>query len=890
MTDNTKAKTHLKSAETKLNDLSNISEINKITAARSLDLFNNLHTGNNLFVDNEVRTDIENVRNRLQTWALVNDAVNEITQLNADEAALPAGATSAARRAEIGRDRSHLLRVTGGTSAAPWIWSTNIINRQTEYNTLSTFANYFDTWSNIGNIDLDVTTIPWAARAWITNITQNLDWLFTPWYSNADYTLCDDQGQPLPVSGGNYTIQIGWQTATLSGVNFTTVGGVRYLDLTNLTITPPTVDLSQALNLSINATYSAATLWVSNVNLVCNKKFKLQLRNGPAPVPVNTSTLRQTEIDNYNTTLPGNIVQNEIQSQYTNTLPSLQREAVFDALKHLDGARFTQLEDYGKKNGRENEIKEELYQHIYNNFLRTWPISLDIANINSYTNFRDWFAHNNRTWNNDPKIIWDALTYQNYLHNNLNTSIQDYIKSWLERIFINNWTNNIRIKTELSDFLTKINQRRNDDEMVWWQRINQAVEWNIWADDIMNKYRRRILWIPFGRQNVSYMRFYNWASHELKDQTVDIATNTRIIDKNNAEPVKYDLKTNISGKNNISVTIDFPEDNKRYKKKSITLKQGEVSTLARKILNCPQIPDFKVRAHIVYNMMTSMIKIAAKKNFSLNYRVPGTTQQREIIMNDKNIALYGWDDVWWVRTETTLFDYDSFVNTNTFHGMGDSRSLQTAIDTLMGHFNFAMNQYHEGYRNAVRSRLLKTKVSANSFWCSPIKTIMNLKNVRQFDFETKVWDVDITFVKNKITLKKWNIEISGKNLGKLLNYRKNKIRVFDGLERDILSAFYDELIKKLRENTKVNTSNFWVRDPLTQNIYVMDEDGEFGIITPEDPGNILNGRSNRIISKDDLDAVDARWWRRMCSPEETKEILMNPLIIGRMIKAINRRI
>jgi len=66
MTDNSRAKTHLKTAETKLNDLSNVSEINKITAARSLDLFNNLHTGNNLFVDAEVRTDIENVRNRLQ--------------------------------------------------------------------------------------------------------------------------------------------------------------------------------------------------------------------------------------------------------------------------------------------------------------------------------------------------------------------------------------------------------------------------------------------------------------------------------------------------------------------------------------------------------------------------------------------------------------------------------------------------------------------------------------------------------------------------------------------------------------------------------------------------------------------------------------------------------
>lgn len=896
MTDNSRAKSHLKSAETKLNDLSNVSEINRITAARNLDLFNNLHTGNNLFVDDEVKTDIENVRNRLQVWALVADATNEIIQLNTDESALPttwpAAASSGTRRAEIGRDRTNLLRITGGTAIAPWAWSTNLINRQTEYNNLSTYANYFNTWSRIWNVDLDITTAPGAARAWIANINQNLDWLFktAPWDPDANYTLCDDQGNPLPVSWGNYTIQIGWQTATLSWINFTIVGWVRHLDLTNLTITPPTVDLSQPLKLSINGTYPAATVWVNNVNLVCNKKFQLQLRNGPAPIPMNTLALRQTQIDTYNTTLPGNIVQNELVTQYNNRLSSLQREAVFEALKHLDGIRFSQLEEYGKKNWKENEIKEELYQQIYRNFLSVWPIALNITNINTYNTFRDWFAHDSRTWNNDPNVIRDNVSYQNYVHNNLSNSVQEYLKYWLNELLTNSVPNNMRLKTELSSFLTAIEQRRNDNEVVWWARINDAIQWNIWANDQMVKHRRRrILWIPFGRPDVSYMRFYNWASHEIKDQSVDISTNSRITDLNNPEPVKYDLKTNISGKNNINVTIDFPENDKRYRRKSITLKQWEVSTLARKILNCPDIPDFKVRAHIVYNMMVSMVQIAKKKNFSLNYRVPGTALQREIIMNKENISLVETNDTWGTRTENVLFDYDSFVTTNTFHGMGNSRSLQTAIDVLMWHFNFSMNQYHEWYRNATRSRLLKTKVSANNFWTSPIKTITNLRTVRQFDFTTNVGDVEISFEKNNITLKKWDIEISGKNLWKLLEYRKNKTRIFDGMEREIVWAFYKALKEKLRENSKINRSNFWVRDPLTQNIYVLDEDGEFGVITPEDPGNILNGRNNRIIRKTELDDVDSRGWRRMCTPEETKEIFMNPMIMGRMIKAMNRR-
>ena len=134
--------------------------------------------------------------------------------------------------------------------------------------------------------------------------------------------------------------------------------------------------------------------------------------------------------------------------------------------------------------------------------------------------------------------------------------------------------------------------------------------------------RKRFLGISYGRSDVNYGRFYNGASYEIKDQSVDITTNSRVEDLKNPEPVKYDIKTNIASKNNISVTLKFPATDKRYPKKEMILKAGEVSTLARKILNCPDIRDFKVRTHIVYNMLVSMVKISAKKNFSLRYRVP----------------------------------------------------------------------------------------------------------------------------------------------------------------------------------------------------------------------------------------------------------------------------
>lgn len=429
--------------------------------------------------------------------------------------------------------------------------------------------------------------------------------------------------------------------------------------------------------------------------------------------------------------------------------------------------------------------------------------------------------------------------------------IKKYFEWRFDEVFSKNTDGNTYLKAELSRFLTDIEKRKNDNEQVGGQYIHQAIEGNITDKDIMKKYKRKkFLGISRGRPDVSYMRFYNGASHEIKDQKVDIYTNTKVEDLNNPEPVKYDLKTDILGKNNISVTIKFPDNDKRYPRKEITLKQGEVSTLAKKILNCPEIRDFKVKTHIVYNMLVSMIEISKKKDLSLRYRDPTTGHQREIIKTDKNITLYDWDDAGGIRAEKILFDYDAFVATNTFHGTGDNRSLQTAIDELMGHFNYAMNTYHEQYRKATKSNLLKTNISANNFWTSPLKTIMNLKTTRKFDFTTTAksddgkQNVEIEFKNNTIRLKMGDIELKGKDLGKILEYRKNKVRVFDGVERNIIFAFYDEIIKKLRENSKINRSNFAVRDDLTKNIYVMDEDGQLGIVTPEDPGDILGNKTH----------------------------------------------
>ena len=88
MVDNNAAKSHLNNVETTLNNLDNVSNINTVIAARSLDLFRNL-TSNNFFVDKSAKDAVESIMNRLNT-TLISDANTKFTELENERAALPA--------------------------------------------------------------------------------------------------------------------------------------------------------------------------------------------------------------------------------------------------------------------------------------------------------------------------------------------------------------------------------------------------------------------------------------------------------------------------------------------------------------------------------------------------------------------------------------------------------------------------------------------------------------------------------------------------------------------------------------------------------------------------------------------------------------------------------
>jgi len=132
--------------------------------------------------------------------------------------------------------------------------------------------------------------------------------------------------------------------------------------------------------------------------------------------------------------------------------------------------------------------------------------------------------------------------------------------------------------------------------------------------------------------------------------------------------------------------------------------------------------------------------------------------------------------------------------------------------------------------------------------------------------------------------------ISSRTLGKLLRHRQWWVRVFDGMEREICGKAYEELIKKMRENSKVARTNFWIKDVITGRTYILDADGQLGYINAKqaanDPEMIRKWRS----SKREYGIVDnPPEARRMCDESETREVMKNPFLMGRLIKTMNSR-
>ncbi|MCX6824516.1 MAG: hypothetical protein NT085_05325 [candidate division SR1 bacterium] len=707
----------------------------------------------------------------------------------------------------------------------------------------------------------------------------------------SEYAICNTAGEELQRNGQELDGQIvGGKAVKIKGINIQNVNNINELHINNLQISPlegVTFPAHLALNVRIRIQDP-----VTGINLDHFKTLNITINR-----PIFNQQARQAEVNAINTR--GNTIVNSMNANYATLIARLEREAFYRGLEKADGPKFNKLTP---------EQKETLYQDVRNTYRtpagnpRTGAQFGRAANLRRMNNFNtgtlsflEWITGDNHE-SNKPEFTINPEAYRAYIHNNLEDQIKKYFERRFDEVFSENLEGNTYLKKQLTDFLTDIEHQKVDTN------VHQDILGDIDAVDEMENRRRFGI---IGRNDVNYLRFFAGQDSKLdiKDQTVNITTNNRPEDLNNPEPVKYDMNMEVSGKQQILVNI------KIEKNKEIKLKAGDPAAMVRKILQCEDIQHGKVRAHVVYNLIKGFIDVAKKKDISLTYRDPGTGDMMVIKMDGKNIVLEQQDDHTNAggthrRNTTVLFDHQYFENTNTFDSTrgNENRRLRVGIDRMMGHFNFAMNELHYQYRQASERRWMglrrgETRMTLpTSFWLSPIKKLINLGTTTKFDFSTTAQangkSVSIEFKKNKFTLNMAGLKkpISSRTLGKLLRHREGGIRSFDGMERDICGKIYEEMIKKMRENSKIARTNFGVKDAITGRTYILDSDGQLGYINAEQAEANPNMIRRGLLSHRDYGVVNnPPEARRMCDESETREVFKNPFLMGRLIKTMNNR-
>ena len=876
MADNTRAKSHLNTVEATLNRR-DMGSIDSVITYNSMRLFENL-SSQNLFVDQNMVDKLNRVHWKLEgTSSLSTFIQDRINDLNVEKTGTPPPS-----RARLTAINTELASLTNRQS--------NITEREWEYKNLYDYANDFNVSSTatLSDLDINTSTTPVSWTATRIPLAAFLKWTAIHSLNDSSYRLCSENGTEItirkdtpPATTFSFKINIWWQEYNIQKVKF----DGWYLDFSGMKIDPALRNSPQEITLSINAAFDAATISVPDINVVCNKKFKLKLNDGT--VPLNEAN-RGIQFENYNTTLPvWHKIWDTVETCFATNRYKIERKVLEKILKKHWWVKYNTLND---------KQKEAFYQIIRKQVLWWWIAYFDnIYNVENlgipadrYSQFKARFIADGKERNKWDNIKTNAQ-YIACIHNTVTEKVEDFLPDKLEHFM---WTlpEETRLKSELTRFLDDIEKNKLDDDVN--TRVNTDVSRQ---NHRMHRWPRSLL----HNRDTNYMRFFSWSSTSIRWETVNIHTNTDPNSIDNPEPLKYDMNVSITWKNNISVEIKIEWTNEVIRHKS-----WEPSALVRKIMRDQRIKYGKARAHMWFNVYKAMIQMAKEKDISLQYR-NGANHTRFVDLENWNIVVRQVDNLTTLAREdwTVIFDQEKFINLNKFDEAGNNWALRQWLDNLGTHFNLAMNQLHRQYRRWVEKRFW-TLITSKSrmtlptcFRLSPIKKILNVWDTTKFDFNTTVqsnWkNINIEFKKNKFTVNMAWLKkpLSSRDLWKILNHRQKRMRVFDGMERDMVEWIYTALIWKLRENSKINRTDFGVTDNITGNMYVLDQDWEFGMITREDLQRIWNPiRWVSWKTFGSLSQLRLSWITvRKMEEKQVKELMKNPFLMQRFVKAMNRR-
>lgn len=827
MVDNSQAKQHLDKIVTTLDSVVsyvNIDSINTLLSKESLDLINNLSSGN-LYIDEDVKARLEDIYDKLDP---TSSFVSSAKAYRMARKPRPGGGDMALD--DAGK--------AYGIGVPTWITAT----RRNEYKNLWDFAKYFDLKKKLDDIK---TTFFHTPQTLTDEIDLKNTFKANPTWADPDpsYELCDAEWivlakdwaeHDVPISGinhkaQNYKVKIEWVDYVLKDV----IIEADHLYFWAMEIDPPLA--SGTVELSINAKYKSTDVGVHNVNLVCNKKFNLVLDDW---VPVLTDVQREAVFDEKNNKKE---IKDRLMELYEEKKEKIEKNFL-DVFLAWNGLYTTMLNEKDKDEFYKCLLKDNRFNQIYKD------ISI-LKDAQKFSEFKNWFVADDKKWNKNVKTPEE---YFKVILTNID-SFENFISESLGRYITENTTNLIFIVAYLNKFANK----KKKEEAKAAKNIERDVRSSA-RSDTMEK------WWLFHRGDTNYMRFFTNTSTSIDNQKVKL-------DKD--QEVTYNMSMAISWDRKI--TADFMMD---WDKLSVS--GWEPSVLARKIMRGNSVESWIVRAHMCFNVYKAMVKMAKWRDISLKCR--DGWKDVSIDLESDNIVIKRG------KAGEVIFDQRNFIV-----GSGDAAvvgplELRQWVELLWKYFNLAMNDVHKEYHKAVEGSMLKTKLPT-SFRNSPIKKILNGKNIRDVTFDTTVAGASIHFEKNKFTVNVDGLEkpIVSKNLWKILRYREKGKRIFDGKEREIVQWVYVALIEELRKNPKIKDFEFWVFDDLTSDLYILDAAWKYWKIASKDVPSF----KSKILTWMKFGTIkESGMYRKTAlTPDEEKTVKKNPYLMQKFVRAMNRR-
>lgn len=577
------------------------------------------------------------------------------------------------------------------------------------------------------------------------------------------------------------------------------------------------------------------SLWLKNIvshddlDQKASHSKMLQFKLRP---DISTDIQKRAAFDTLNVA-PANHITRGLELSYDKFFKQMEEMAFLEVFQWLWMPSIDWLSD---------EEKKSLIKFVKSKII---PLDLDkvhVADTNSFWN--EYMKKKKEQW----RYIYSEADYTGYLLSNIHEDMKLYMKDYVKNKLK---SKDLEIKKELPEFFA-------DALVSWWDdHVERKRTSRFMKSHIDTKLSKEL-------KKDNYLKFLVGENHELNSQKVSL-------DK--GKEISYDMGLSVLSPNSFQLKLKIGD-------KEQTLLWNSHFSLIDNVLNSYDIPEGKVRLHIAYNIYKSMIVMTEKASMSLttkrgNIRKTLSLSGNNIVLSKSRLKSDR------TSTNTMIFDEAEFQKTN------DMKQLSGWLKDAAIFYHDIMQENYTSFRNSTKwkflgNRYTQTRLPSSRLF-SPIKKLLNSNKSLDFDFEKTVtiWEesIQIKFEKNKFTLVCGEKTYSSFDLSKILNKS-----VFHGKERKLFGEIYQELISKLRGNSKIKNKDFYVVDPIKAKTYIINKDGKVGYINQE---------NKEIVSRN-----GQKKWRwivkntsySMTMLTNTNELYQDPYLMSLLIRTMNEEL